>query len=146
MYLNGTPEDVFPLLCPVREYDWIQTWQCEMIYTDSGVAELDCVFKTNFPSYGPEETWVVSKYEFPSCIEFVRINSIRSIRYTIKLARQENGNTQATWEQVITGLNKEGDDFVAGYTDDKYNDTMNLLKNMINHYLKTGEMLKIQPR
>lgn len=143
MNLNGTPEDIFPLLCPVREYEWIQTWQCEMIYSNSGVAELDCVFKTNFPAQGPEETWVVTKYEPPRCIEFVRVSSLRSIRYSIKLNHQEDGLTQAIWKQVITGLNTDGDAFVANYTETNYSELMERLQNMINHYLKTGEMLKI---
>ena len=28
--VEASPEQVFPLLCPVREYDWIAVWQCEM--------------------------------------------------------------------------------------------------------------------
>ena len=48
--LKGTPDDIFPLLCPVREYEWLETWQCEMIYTKSGFTELDCIFKTSLPS------------------------------------------------------------------------------------------------
>jgi hypothetical protein len=143
MIIDGTPNDVFPLLCPVREYDWIQPWQCEIVYTDSGIAELDCVFKTNFPDDGPEDTWVVSRYEPDKYIEFVRINSLRSIRYSIELNQQDNGSTQAKWEQVITGLNSEGDVFVAGLTDETFFERMETLQNMINHYLKTGEMLKI---
>jgi hypothetical protein len=143
MNIDGTPNDVFPLLCPVREYDWIQPWQCEIVYTDSGIAELDCVFKTNFPDDGPEDTWVVSRYEPDKYIEFVRINSLRSIRYSIELNQQDNGSTQAKWEQVITGLNSEGDVFVAGLTDETFFERMETLQNMINHYLKTGEMLKI---
>jgi hypothetical protein len=143
MDIHGTPDDIFPLLCPVREYEWIQPWQCEMVYTDSGIAELDCVFKTIFPDDGPEDTWVVSRYEPPNRIEFVRINSLRSIRYSIELIQQKNGNTKANWKQIITGLNSEGDNFVAGLTDKAYNGRMKTLNNMINHYLKTGEMLKI---
>jgi hypothetical protein len=143
MNIDGSPDDVFPLLCPVREYDWIQPWHCEMVYTDSGVAESDCVFKTDFPDDGPEDTWVVSKYEPPKCIEFIRINSLRSIRYSIDLIQQENGSTQAKWKQIVTGLNSEGDIFVAGLIDEAYHGKMKTLQNMINHYLKTGEMLKI---
>jgi hypothetical protein len=143
MNIDGSLDDVFPLLCPVREYDWIQPWHCEIIYTDSGIAELDCVFKTNFPDDGQEDTWVVSKYEPPKCIEFVRINSLRSIRYSIELIQQENGSTQANWKQIVTGLNSEGDIFVAGLIDEAYHRKMKTLQNMINHYLKTGEMLKI---
>ncbi len=74
MLLKGTPEQVFPLLCPVREYEWIDNWQCEVVYSDSGFAELDCVFKTRFPGDGPEDTWAVSRYEPPLLIEFVRVN------------------------------------------------------------------------
>jgi hypothetical protein len=143
MYIDGSPDNVFPMLCPVREYDWIQPWHCEMVYTDSGIAELDCVFKTNFPDDGPEDTWVVSKYEPPKRIEFVRMNSLRSIRYSIELVQQKNGSTQATWKQVMTGLNPEGDIFVDGLTEEAYHGRMKTLENMINHYLKTGDMLEI---
>ena len=50
---------IFPLLCPVREYDWIDGWECEMIYSESGVAENNCIFKTDFMDRG-EDLWVVS--------------------------------------------------------------------------------------
>ncbi len=143
MNLDAGADEIFPLLCPVREYDWIQPWQCEMVYTDSGMAELDCVFKTNFPDDGPEDTWVVSRYEPPKHIEFVRINPIRSIRYCINVIQQEDGTTQAIWKQVITGLNSEGDNLVAAFTDEAYYGEMRILQNMMNHFFKTGEMLKI---
>ncbi|MGI9537489.1 MAG: hypothetical protein ACR2PB_10480, partial [Desulfocapsaceae bacterium] len=55
--LNSTPEKVFPLLCPVREYEWIPQWQCEMIYSRSGVAELGCVFSTDFKDSFGREVW-----------------------------------------------------------------------------------------
>ena len=142
MRLNSVPNVIFPLLCPVREYDWIETWRCEMIYTKSGFAELDCVFKTKFPNEDAEETWVVSKYEYPHEIEFVRVNSFRSIRYSIKLVSLDSGLTQATWQQIITGLNNAGDNFVADYKDEAYENLMKKLENMINHFLNTGEMLK----
>ncbi len=33
------PEQVFPLLCPVREADWVPDWRYRMIYSRTGVAE-----------------------------------------------------------------------------------------------------------
>lgn len=143
MGLDGTAEEIFPLLCPVREYDWIQPWSCEIVWSDSGRAELDCVFTTNFPDDGPQDTWVVSRYEPPRCIEFVRVNPLRSIRYSITLLSLPNGCTRALWTQVITGLNAEGDAFVAGVTDEGFTAEMRVLEQMLNHYLKTGEMLRI---
>ena len=32
MNLCAAPADVFPLLCPVREYEWIEPWSCDMVY------------------------------------------------------------------------------------------------------------------
>ena len=42
----ASPERVFPLLCPVREADWIPGWRYKLIYSESGVAELGCIFAT----------------------------------------------------------------------------------------------------
>ena len=38
---------VFPLLCPVREADWIDGWNPVLVLTQSGFAEQDCVFITD---------------------------------------------------------------------------------------------------
>jgi hypothetical protein len=33
--LQFTSEMIFPLLCPQREYDWIESWKCNIIYSKS---------------------------------------------------------------------------------------------------------------
>lgn len=45
-HVSAEPEAIFPLLCPVREFDWIPTWDCDLVYTGSGIAEEGCVFRT----------------------------------------------------------------------------------------------------
>jgi hypothetical protein len=65
----AAPEKVFPLLCPVREADWLPGWQYRLIYSDSGVAELGCVFTTPNPpgsasqGQSDETTWIVTDYD-----------------------------------------------------------------------------------
>ena len=142
LLLAGDPETIFPLLCPVRELEWIEPWRCKMIYSDSGFAEQDCIFQTSFPQDGPEDTWVLSRYEKPKLVEFVRVNGIRAIRYTITLRQTEEGKTESEWRQVITGLNDEGNRFVEGLSDKDFSHRMQVLEQMLNHYLKTGQMLK----
>lgn len=46
---QASPSKVFPLLCPVRGYEWIESWRCEMLHSNSGIAEKNCVFRTRFP-------------------------------------------------------------------------------------------------
>ncbi len=143
MLLEGSPESIFPLLCPVRESEWIETWRCTMVYSDSGFAELDCVFQTDFPQDGPRDIWVLSRYERPKLVEFVRVNGIRAIRYTITLRQKAEGKTEAEWRQVITGLNDVGDRFVDGLSDEEFGRRMKRLQQALNYYLATGRMLKI---
>jgi len=143
MQLAAAPDKVFPLLCPTREYDWIESWKCRMIYSDSGYAEPDCIFKTDFPADGPEDTWVVSRYEPPRLIEFVRVNPLRAMRYTISLHATAGGKTEADWRQIITGLNAEGCSLVQGLDEAAFRKRMAEVEKMLNHYLETGQMLKL---
>ena len=142
MHLQGIPEQVFPLLCPIREYEWIDSWRCEVIYSDTGVAELDCIFKTNFPSDGPEDTWVISRYEPPRLIEFVRVNALRTIHFIISLKGNDDQTTSLLWTQIFTGLNPQGDEWIKELTDDIFRERVALREFQINHFLSTGQMLR----
>jgi hypothetical protein len=139
---KANPERIFPLLCPVREYEWIPSWRCELIFSQSGVAELGCVFRTDFSDqYGPE-TWVVSHYQPVREIAFVRTGSLRTTRYEVILAANREG-AAITWRQEITGLTDQGNALVAGSTNDQFLATMVPLNEMLAHYLETGESLSL---
>src|ERR1700733_2371012 len=64
---DAPPEKVFPLLCPVREADWVPGWQYRLIYSESGVAEDGCVFSTPDEA-GAETVWMVTHYS-PAAFE-----------------------------------------------------------------------------
>lgn len=59
---DAPPERVFPLLCPVREAEWVPEWKFRLIYSDCGVAEDGCVFTTPNEA-GPETVWMVTHYD-----------------------------------------------------------------------------------
>ena len=88
--INAMTDQVFTLLCPVREFDWIEEWACEMIYSDSGVAELGCIFSTYNEEDGGKDIWVISRYDVNQGIQFIRTNAIRNIRYDLTLTADSN--------------------------------------------------------
>jgi hypothetical protein len=98
--LKAEASEVFPLLCPVREYDWIPGWSCEMVYSKSGLAEKDAVFRTSerpFPAL-----WTCIVYEPNRRIEYlVTMRSSAALRLEIALAG-EGGRTAVTWTWRIT--------------------------------------------
>ena len=59
--LVAGPEDVFPLLCPVREADWIEGWDPPLVVSSSGVAEVDCVFTTS--AKPTDAVWYITRHE-----------------------------------------------------------------------------------
>jgi hypothetical protein len=94
-------EELFPLLCPVREYEWIPDWRCRMIYSESGVAEKDAVFTTVERPFG-KLLWTCVVYEPPRRVEYLMTRgSMASIRLELELA-EEGGRTALDWTMRFT--------------------------------------------
>ncbi len=142
-HIRAEPEAIFPLLCPVREFDWIPTWDCDLVYTASGVAEEGCVFQTESGD-GGADTWVVSRYEPPARISFVRVDRLRTIRYDIHLRPESDGSTTLAWEQEITALDDRGDHHVAGQRQEDFAALIGKVERMLEHYLQTGKALEME--
>jgi len=142
MRLAAPPEWVFPLLCPVREYEWIDGWDCEMIWSESGVAEDNCIFVTNFP--GEEgEVWTVSRYApEDGALEFVRVlKDERVVRYNITVRGDGDGGSSLTWTKIITSLGKRGEALLEAYGEAEHALQIKSLERMLNHSYTTGEKL-----
>mgnify|MGYP000023550479 CR=1 FL=1 len=143
MNLEASPRDVFPLLCPRREYEWIPIWQCRMIYSESGYAEDNGIFYTDFRQDRGPEWWVVTRYEPCRAIAFVRLApNIRITRLDIHLAADGPKRTIATWTQTMTALSPEGNAYIERYPESAYAEEIGHLERMLNHFLKTGTMLE----
>ena len=142
MRLKGSRGEVFPLLCPTREYDWIEGWGCDLIYSESGFAEDGCVFMTDFPGYPERETWVVSRYEPMKAIEFVKVvPGVKTTKFEILLSDGDGGTTEALWRQTVTGLSETGNQWIEDHFEREFRQRVSVLETMLNHYLSTGEKL-----
>ncbi len=138
--LPTSPETIFPLLCPVREYDWIPAWQCEIVYTKSGYAELGCVFTTDFKDHCGPETWVVCAYEKNRLVGFVKTGQHATTRYNVSLEPSQTGSIIG-WEQEVTSLDKHGDMLLVNITESVYNEKMEHINKLLEYYLLYGKPL-----
>lgn len=73
LQIDARPERVFPLLCPMREHEWIPEWRARMIHSRSGVAEAGAVFAT--PAENGETLWIVTAYVPQQRIGFARFQA-----------------------------------------------------------------------
>ncbi len=154
----AAPEKVFPLLCPVREADWIPGWRYELIYSDSGVAEAGCIFTTQDPvvesekystrsaardAGSPVTTWICTEYD-PAAfrIAYVWIKPrLVATELWIHLTAAENGATSSRIRFRYTGLSPDGNRVVEGYDRVWFENKMRGWERAINHYLSIGEMI-----
>ena len=139
--LIAGPDRVFPLLCPVREADWIHDWDPIAVWSDSGVAETDCVFV--MPGTPRPAIWYVTRHEPDrGFVEMLKIvPEVTACRLTIQLAATTSG-CDAVVTYSHTSLGPPGDVFVANFTAAFYERFMKEWETQMNHYLETGEALK----
>ncbi len=83
--LNGSLSKVFPLLCPVREADWIHGWNPVVVLTQSGYAEQDCVFITDAKVH--DAIWYVTRHDpARGFVEMIKITpGVTACKLTIRV-------------------------------------------------------------
>jgi len=141
--VNATAAEAFPLLCPTREYDWIETWSCRLVYSNSGFAEANCVFETDLP-HDEKEIWIVSRYEPPRAIEFVKMAAGRYVvKYDVSLSPNDDGTASSLWTQTLIGLSEAGNQYIDEFDSAAFHEKMDMLGKMLNYYLSTGKKLEI---
>ncbi|MDQ7993977.1 MAG: hypothetical protein REI45_14995 [Propionicimonas sp.] len=142
--IDAPPAEVFPLLCPVREAEWLDGWRehCEVLFTRSGVAERDCVFRT--PAGADEMVWLVTLHDAGARrVEFARVvpgleagtlrlavlpdgpdRSFVHVEYTVHaLSAAAAPRVAERWEEAAFRANQEH------------------WEASMNHFLRTGAML-----
>lgn len=135
--LKSTPKNVFPLLCPAREADWIPGWDSELIYTNSGYGEDKCVFRTNKSNSAGEGLWTFTGFKPYEYVEFVRLQQDLLLHCRISLTQNEDGTTTATWKTITTALTEKGNKKIENMADKTYNPVIHLM----DYYLKNGKMI-----
>jgi len=139
---NGNIENVFPLLCPVREKDWLDGWNYKMIHSKSGVIEKNCVFTTQNGEL--ETTWHITQYDkLDYKIEFLRVTpSENVVRINIQLERINKEQTKVFINYQYTALNENQNEFINTELEHSFTKSMEWWEKAINHYLETGNLLK----
>jgi hypothetical protein len=143
--INGTPAGVFPLLCPVREDDWVDGWaeRCVIVRTTSGVAERGCVFLTTDPSR-VDVTWVATRHE-PDLrlVEYVWVwPGEEVVTLTIRVDADGPGSRVRIRHTVVPLPGADEDALDARWSASAFDPMMAWWERSMNHYLATGQLLR----
>jgi hypothetical protein len=144
--IEAAPEAVFPLLCPVREGEWLEGWaaSCELIWSASGLAEPGCVFRTTEPD-GPETIWIITEHDPDrGVVVFARVTpGLAASTLRIEVVTSDNRSSAVAIRYMVVPTSREGETYVAGrYDRHDLTDSVVWWERSMNHYLRTGQLLR----
>lgn len=140
--INAAPDAVFPLLCPVREAEWLDGWQYTMIHSRSGLVEEGAVFST--PGDGEADTtWIVTRHDpAQRTVEFTRFTpESRLCVLRIRVTPYEPERSRVDIAYTYVALTPAGEAFLERLTEDSFRGAMAFWEDSMNHWLATGTLL-----
>jgi len=145
-HIEAPPARVFPLLCPVREAEWLDGWvnEIQMIHSDSGLAEEGCVFRTRPPG-GAETVWMITRHDpAEGIVEFVRVTAgllATRLRMSVEPATAASSRVHITY--TFTPLGVSGVAFLREtHSEEAFRRDMTWWEDSMNHWLRSGETLR----
>ena len=141
--IHARPDDVFPLICPVREKEWQAGWDYRMIYSGSGLAEEGAVFSTS--AEGEQDTiWIITRHDRTArIVEFVRVTpASRASILTVGIKEKDQHSSYVDITYTYTAITDAGNTFVDGYNEESFQTNMKDWEDSMNYFLETGSMLK----
>jgi len=148
--IQASPDAVFSLACPKEELKWIDRWQYEMIYSDSGKNENNCIFKEKlsglFVLNAPEMDtyWHTTFYDKESrrFHALLIYGAAGAGKFELEIADSDNGASKAAWRLTFTALNELGNRLADADLKARMTGMLRFLGESAKHYLETGKMLK----
>lgn len=140
--IDSTPDAIFPLLCPVREAEWVDGWAGKPVYSVSGYAEENGLFSTEHA--GEEDTlWFVTRRDTAAHeIEFVYfVPHLQVARLNIRVVPRSADKSTIDVRYIRTGISDAGNESVLK-SEARFESMMNEWETSLNHYMKTGHLLK----
>ena len=140
--IKAAPSEVHALICPVKEAEWLDGWDYDLIFSQSGFAEAGCVFISR--NEGEKETiWLITKRDDRNYeTEFARITP--ESRVACLKVRIEDGGKHISRMHIaytFTALTEEGNQFIDNFTEENFVKDMQFWEATMNHYLETGRPL-----
>jgi hypothetical protein len=143
IHLSASPNRVFPLFDPIGEKQWADGWEPEIIYPLSGEVEEGMVFTTG--SHDEVQViWSILAFDAAKWrISYLRVTSGSHVaRIDIRCEDHLDETTRTSISYTFTALTERGNDYVAKFTEEHYQEWMSSWEKAINYYLRHGHSLQ----
>jgi hypothetical protein len=142
IFLNADVSKIFPLFGPVREMEWADDWNPEILYGNSDVEE-HMVFRTK-SALGTEDfyQWIVTKYNSENNEIEYAVSATDRVWFIEVECKSHEESALATVSYTYIGLTESGHQRNIESLDKMFSENLLDWEDAINYYLKTGKKLK----
>lgn len=141
--IHGKIENVFPLFGPIREKEWADGWEPEVLFPAGDVlVEEHMMFQTNAPDEEGKYIWVITQYQPEKYLIEYTVSTHERIWFIRVRCEEKKETTEVTVSYTYTGLTAEGNRKNDQALKRMYSQNLQDWGEAINHYLKTGNQLK----
>lgn len=140
MHIDAPAARVFPMLCPVREHDYLPDWKADLLHSVSGVAELGCVFQTGGGDQ-PQQIWQITRFEPElGIIQFAMCTPDSHVsRLDISVAERGASACDVEFAYTHAAIAEVGNSFVDSFTDELFQAKMQNFRQRLSSYLVSCE-------
>jgi hypothetical protein len=136
--IKGDNMTIFKLFCPVAEKNWVPGWEFNMIYSETGIAEKNCVFSTKHANM-PENIWVCCLYNPGIEVEYMRTTPKHFVTIINVKMLQIADITECTVKYTHTALSEDGAHFIENhFTEEMFIKQIDSWQDDISTYLKSN--------
>jgi hypothetical protein len=138
--LPAPPDRVFPLFTPAGEKLWVDGWDPEMVYPESGATEEGMVFTTGRPD-GSESVWTMTEYDERNLrVAYVRVTPGSDVcMVAVRCEPGLKGGTRARVTYTLTALTGRGSVYMADdFSEEHHRKQMATWEEAITRYLCRG--------
>ena len=107
--IHGKIENVFPLFEPIREKEWADGWEPEILYRSGNVlVEEHMIFQTNGHHDEGKYRWVITQYQPEKYLIEYAVSTHERIWFIRVSCKEYNAATEVSVSYTYTGLTEEG--------------------------------------
>lgn len=146
--ISAPAGEILPLLCPVREYDWIKGWKCQLVHCPNGKNEKGVIIyeKMSTPfllrSMRGKTKWITSVFDTTNKkVHFIWINKYAKALYKMELHPITDDSTRLILDLTYTIKNEKG---MRKYDEEFEPELAFMIEGiayMLKHYCENNEML-----
>jgi hypothetical protein len=148
--INAPAQTIFPLACPKEELKWIDAWEYDLIYSESGYNENNCIFVERMSSPVLFETpgdtlWHTTLHNRDDLkIQFLLNCAGKAlIKWNIAIYPIGPEISRVAWNLTLTSLSDDVDRIGRQALEERLAGIIGFLSQSLKHYCEQGSILKL---